>query len=321
MDEVDAPNFDACLRRVRDLARASGLTQDELGAGVRRLHAIGAEQFREVLKGKRQPRGWHRLMRAVATVLAEEDARPLPPEAKAEAYLRRIYGLPSVPRYRLLDFAEWVGAGGSYTDLTRRLIALDRASLPGLTEATEGSLEQWTDLHAALPDCGQLLVADESTIAGYWFYVPLLPEAFASVRDGTLPDADLTVLEAGFPGLRGGYDVYLVVMTLRPDWRNTVTRHRLVEGLFDHFRARAELDLYVDRLCLCASSPESEALARSLGMRPGAEHASYRVEARDGCARPARMYEFTARDIASSPRIARHWPDLARAYARWCEDE
>jgi hypothetical protein len=99
LDEADLPDFDSCIRRVRALARAVGVTQEELAEGVRRRHAIGVEQFRLVLKGMRQPRGWHRLMRVIAQALAEEDARPLPADTKAESHLRRIYGLGVAPRY------------------------------------------------------------------------------------------------------------------------------------------------------------------------------------------------------------------------------
>lgn len=320
LDEVDPPEFDVCIRRARELVRANGLTHEELGQGVRRRHAIGVEQFREVLKGKRQPRGWHRLMLAIAQALADEDARPLPADAKADGYLRLIYGLPTAPRYCVMDFAAWVAEREDYARLTDRLIALDRASIPGLTEESEGTPEQWTEIHEALPDCGRLLVAEDGAIVGYWFYVPMNPAAYERAAAGELEDAELWLADIAFPGPRGAHDLYLVVMTLDPARRNTVTRHRLVESLFAHLEELAALDLYVDRLCLCAYSLESEALAQSLGMRRGASHASYRLQEGGERSRPADMYTITAADIAQAPRIARHWPRLAARYAAWSEN-
>ena len=320
LDELEPPDFAACMRRARELSRASGLTHDELAERVRSRFATGAAQFVEVLKGKRQPRGWHRLMRAIAEVLADEDGRPLPLETKATAYLRRIYGVAGAPRWGVMDLGAWVADGESWVDLTRRLIAIDWESIPGLSAAAEGTLEQWTELHAQLHDCGRLLVADDGSIAGYWLYAPLQPEAFARAANGRLCDSELRLEDVVLPGPRGTLDVYLVVTTLLPAWRNTLTRHRLVDSLLDHFAELAELGLYIDRLCFCAYSLESEALARSLGMRQGPAHVSDRLLEPDGRTRPAHVYAIDGRDVATSDRIARHWPHLAERYARWWDD-
>ena len=320
MDALEPPDFADCIRRARELSRACGLTQDDLVERVRALHAIGPAQFAEVLKGKRQPRGWHRLMRAIAEVLAAEDARPLSRDRKAAAYLRRIYGLPAAPRWRLMDFAEWTARGESYAALTQRLIDLDWGSIPGLVPEAEGTLEPWTELHAQLHDCGRLLVAEEETIAGYWLLAPLQPEAFARAAAGRLRDGELSLADVELPGPRGTLDVYLIVMTVAPGWANTVTRHRLVDSLFDHFAELADLGLYINRLCFCAYSLQSEALARSLGMHRGPAHIGDRLLERDGRTRPAHIYEFGARDVAISERIARHWPHLAERYKRWLDE-
>jgi hypothetical protein len=216
-----------------------------------------------------------------------------------------------------MDFAEWTAHGESYAALTQRLIDIDWGSIPGLVPEAEGTLEQWTELHAQLHDCGRLLVADDGGIAGYWLVAPLRPDAFARAAAGRLRDGELRPADIELPGPRGTLDVYLVVMTVVPARAGTVSRHRLVDSLFEHFAQLAELDLYIDRLCFCAYSLQSESLARSLGMRRGPAHAHDRLREPDGGTRPAHIYEITGPDVATSARIARHWPHLSERYARY----
>jgi transcriptional regulator with XRE-family HTH domain len=89
--------FSTRIRRARELARENGLTQEVLAERVRAYHAIGSQHLREVLKGKRRPRGWHQLLRAVSLVLAEEDCRPISLAEKQRRYLDAIIGTNGVP--------------------------------------------------------------------------------------------------------------------------------------------------------------------------------------------------------------------------------
>ena len=171
------------IRRVRDLARDGGLTQDQLWERVRPHHAIGPQQFREVLKGKRRPRGWHRLLRVIALALAEEDARPISVAEKQRRYLEAIFGTEDGARPFLhVGLADYVNAGSDWRRLSAALIDLDYEAITGLTADAEGSLEQWTRLHAALHDCGHLMLDADDAIVGYWVHAPLRPAVMARAK-------------------------------------------------------------------------------------------------------------------------------------------
>ena len=303
------------VRRVRELARESGVTQDELAERVRAYHAIGAQQFREVLKGKRRPRGWHRLLRTIALVLAEEDSRPISVAEKQRRYLEVILGTADAARpYRHVSLADYVDAGSDWRRLSATMIGLDYDAIRGLTADAEGSLEQWTRLHADLHDCGYLMLDAQGSIAGYWLHTPLRPAAMRAAKAGTLLDAELESERLAVLGPAGLVDLYLVAMVLHPAHQSIVARNALIGSFMRHLEDLAELGIYVRDLCFCAYTVDSERLAEGFELRRGAPHARYRRLDPDGERRPAYMFEASTPDIAHSPRIATHWPLLAKRY-------
>lgn len=315
MDIQRDPTFGACLHRVRAIARELGLTQEHLWRRVAPVHAIGVEQFKLVMKGRRRPRRWHHFLRAVALALAEEDCRPLPLAAKQRRYLQRIFGDEGgTAAYREQGLGERVAAGGDWVRLTEALIELDYRAIAGLTPEAEGTLAQWTAVHAALHDCGRLLLTADGAIAGYWFYAPLQPEAMRRAKAGRLHDTEIDLDAIVLPGPRALLDVYVVVMALAPEYRGIVARNALVGSFMQHLENLAELGIYLRELCFCAYTAESERLAEGLGLGRGVAHRTYRrLDARDG-PRPAHIYEASAAHLAGSTRIAAHWPLLASRY-------
>jgi hypothetical protein len=304
-----------CVARVRELCRELGLTQYELWHRVAPLHAIGVEQFRLVLKGRRRPRQWHRLLRAIALAFAEEDCRPLPAATKQRRYLERIFdGEVSGSKYRVQPFADFVTSGSSWLDLTERLIALDYSAIVGLTPETEGSLEQWRPMHELLSDCGQLLIAPDGELAGYWFYVPLTASAMDKAKSGYMFETDIHFDSVIPLGLNGFIQIYLVVMVLAPKYQRIIARSALIGSFMRHLEDLSELGFFIKDLCFCAYTIQSERMAQGLQLQRVARHVSYERFDPDGQRRPASVFVGTAADIARSERIESHWPLLASRY-------
>jgi hypothetical protein len=320
MEAAEAHRFEDRIRRARDLAKVGGLTHDELWRRVRSHHPIGAQQFRQVLKGKRRPRGWHRLLRVIALALAEEDCRPISVAEKQRRYLEAILGTADAGRlYRHVSLSEYVATGSDWRSLSAALIDLDYRAIAGLTEDAEGSLEQWTRLHAELHDCGYLMLDARGHIAGYWLHAPLLSTAMRAAKAGTLSDAELEIERLSVLGPAGMVDLYLIAMVLHPARQGIVARNALIGSFMRHLEDLAELGIYVRDLCFCAYTSDSERIAEGLELRRGVPHARYRRLDPDGERRPAYMFEASTADIAHAPRIATHWPLLAKRYRSMLE--
>jgi hypothetical protein len=210
--------------------------------------------------------------------------------------------------------ADYVDAGSDWATLSAKLIDLDYAAIAGLTEDAEGSLNQWIQLHAALHDCGCLMLDANGEIAGYWLHAPLCPNTMRKAKSGKLIDAKLSLENLHLLGPAGSFDMYLIAMVLHPRHQTILARNALIGSFMRHLEDLAELDIYIRDFCFCAYTVESERIAEGLELRRSVPHICFECLDPAGERRPAFIFEASNGDIARSQRIATHWPLLAKRY-------
>ncbi len=203
------------------------------------------------------------LMRLLETLglprLGPEELPPWPePSGVHELY---IADLDDVTRW------QW-----SQTKLIEELIALDYRLFDDLSPELEGRVEQWLPVYLDHPDTWRLLVTPQRELVGYWHFVPLFDDDFASAMAGRLRDAELTANRVCLFELPGTYPLYFVCIALLPQFRRTKGYTLLIDSFFDVIREFAQGGIFFDRLCANAYTPSGEALCKTFGLVPVAPH-------------------------------------------------
>jgi hypothetical protein len=102
----------------------------------------------------------------------------------------------------LEDVMQW---GWNGATLLHHLIALDRRLLGDLlTDAREGTSEQWAPVFMAHPETWALLTTGPKQIKGYWCFTALNDAQFRRAKAGELLDSEITldtVAQLDIPGI------------------------------------------------------------------------------------------------------------------------
>ena len=198
----------------------------------------------------------------------------------------------------MTDVERW---GWDGKRLLRELIGLDYENLDQLTDRDEGDVMHWTPIFEEHVDTWRLLVDSQRDIIGYWHFLPLFSEDFALAKVGKLIEGDLTVDRIP-PLLHGHYNIYFVTILLKVKYRKSDAKLALFNSVLNTLESLAKDGIFIDEICANAYTPAGEAVCKSFGMTPVADHISH------GKIYTLRFYPFSPHSIFEGR------PELNRLY-------
>ena len=218
----------------------------------------------------------------VSTLCRYERGEVRPKKASVIAGLCELLAI--APREMDALYLDWLSAGQQRLtirgmdflhehgldeyQLLHRLIEIDLAALPQITQRDEGTVDQWAPIFMHSPDSWRLLT-DGARIVGYWHYLFLTPEAFAAIQSGARRDSELTCDDVIVPihGLEDGpLRMYLVMIALDPVSFTPFSSGLLIRSLLAHhadYRARG---LVIAECIAMSLSPGGDRLCARLGL-------------------------------------------------------
>lgn len=151
------------------------------------------------------------------------------------------------------------------------LIALDYRCIPGLTEGTEGTAEQWVPLFQSYPSCWRVLTHND-LVVGYWHYLPLKKQHFELAMHGELRESDLSVDMADFMIRPGRYLMYITMFLIDPVHRTAEAWNLLRKSFLDELFSLSKAKFFFSDIACCALSIDGIRLCETLSLEHVARH-------------------------------------------------
>ncbi len=165
-----------------------------------------------------------------------------------------------------------------------------------------GDIANWVSIMMDHPDTWRLLVTGPRQIIGYWHFIPLFDEQYASAKNGRLIEGELTVDKIPLFELSGQYNVYFSTICIKKPFRRYAATCLLFKALFTHFTDLAKKKIFIREVCANAWTPEGEAICKSLKLDYLKEHR-----------KAGKIYYAPFSKILKSEPLKRY-PDLAKLY-------
>jgi hypothetical protein len=195
--------------------------------------------------------------RELEPLLAEVDARPL---------------LQPLAVAGIGEVLDW---GWSGEKLLEEFIALDYATLEGLTPAHEGSPQQWAPVFMNHPETWRMLLSSPEEIRGYWHFAPLFPEDYRRAKTGRLLDSDITADRIRMFELPGEYEIYFVQLCMHQRFRHAAHVRQLFRSIFNVLEELGEQGIFVREICANAYTDIGRAICKSANLEPLCEHVEH----------------------------------------------
>lgn len=170
------------------------------------------------------------------------------------------------------DVLDW---GWTGEKLLEEFIALDYATLEGLTPAHEGSPRQWAPVFMNHPETWRMLVSAPGEIRGYWHFAPLFPEDYERARTGKLLDSEITADRIRMFELPGEYEIYFVQLCMHQRFRHPAHVRQLFRSIFDVLEELGDQGIFVRQLCANAYTDIGRAICKSCNLALLCEHAEH----------------------------------------------
>lgn len=170
------------------------------------------------------------------------------------------------------DVLDWDWTGEK---LLEAFIALDYATLEGLTAAHEGSPRQWAPVFMNHPETWRMLVSAPEEIRGYWHFAPLFPEDYERARNGRLLDSEITADRIRLFELPGEYEIYFVQLCMHQRFRHPAHVRQLFRSIFDVLEELADQGIFVRELCANAYTDIGRAICKSCNLSLLCEHVEH----------------------------------------------
>ena len=162
------------------------------------------------------------------------------------------------------------------------------------------------------PDAGRILLfrqgkstslaPSDVRLVGHWSIVPMYPESWKRLENGTFSDGDLRIEDIPHIYLADDYDVYISSVGIKKEYRHSTSFTILLDSILGALQAYAQNGIFFRELRAHAINYEGEALCRGAGFRKMSDHISIgSIYALHTSPLPDRRYLY-------------RWPHLKRLY-------
>lgn len=156
----------------------------------------------------------------------------------------------------------------SYSELLRRLVGLDHASMPGTTPLNEGTVEQWTPVFRKDPESWRLIVYRKKVIVGYFSAFSLTDECFEGILSGRVTDSEINPEAIRIIDQPGRHKVYVcsIISLEDHDTDQIKVRNLVVDAFAKHVLGLAKRGVEIEKVCALATNEDGERICRKFGL-------------------------------------------------------
>lgn len=161
-------------------------------------------------------------------------------------------------------------------DIINQTMAIDYYTVLNLDDHTEGQSDQWLSIVTNQPDTVRLLVdGSKRKIIGYWHFVPLFENEYRLAKQGKLYDEQITPDKVCFLSVPGLYKIYIVMISVLPNYRNTRNFRMLLDALCTQLISFAEQSIFFEEVIANAFTYEGISLCETLRMENTCTHEDF----------------------------------------------
>lgn len=168
---------------------------------------------------------------------------------------------------RMMTLQELIAMGQTPSSIAIQLVENDYINCNGITDDNEGSAAQWEEFLQNDSDTFRYLVNSNGKIVGDWSIVALTEESFEQAIRGELLEKDLGVDNTEPLYFPGTYKLYILAMSLLPEYRTMQNHSKLVDSFLAQIEEYSNNDIYFDEICINVFAREVEAMIKKLGFK------------------------------------------------------
>lgn len=122
---------------------------------------------------------------------------------------------------QVVDISAMISLWWTPKQVVEKLIEIDYTTIENLKEEDEGDSSQWTPIAEKYPTLWKILVTKSRDIVWALHYAPISDDILKEILDGTLCESSLTFdkIPVFIPGKT--YTIYLIAITLLPEYQKT----------------------------------------------------------------------------------------------------
>ena len=150
--------------------------------------------------------------------------------------------------------------------LVDQLEKMDYEIIEDLRPEDEGETSLWARIRFNHPDTWRILYKSPEEIAGYFSFVPLFDEDFASLMGGNIIEGQITEEMVPEMELSGHFKMFFTMLGLREPYRGTSSIHLLYYSFLSLVESLSEQGIFFDEIGTNAYTPAGVAICKSFGM-------------------------------------------------------
>lgn len=203
---------------------------------------------------------------------------------------------------RMMTLQELLALGHTPSSIATQLVENDYINCNGISDDNEGSAAQWEEFLQNDSDTFRYLINGDGKIVGDWSIVALTEESFEKAMRGELLEKDLggeNTEPIYFPGT---YKLYILAMSLLPEYRTMQNHSKLVDSFFEQIEEYSNNEIYFDEICINVFAREVEAMIKKLGFRYVADNKVF-----------GKIYHLRFIPLPNIPMLKKH-PQLIKNY-------
>ncbi len=168
---------------------------------------------------------------------------------------------------RMVTYDELISLGYTSSSIAIQLVENDYITYNGISEANEGTAEQWEELLRDFSDNCGYMINSENKIVGDWNLTALSDEMIELALEGKLLEKDITYDDVSFLGFPGDHNGYILALGLLPDYRSNKNHMKMLSDWIRYVTELSEQGVFFKRWCINVFNKECEALVKGMGFK------------------------------------------------------
>ena len=288
VSQIDSvPSLSAAIQARRE---ARGLSQAELA----RMAGLSVNTVSRWEQGRFRPKG-----KAVIAFL--KDTLDFTQAELDRLFLEWVVRDARSTAPRIEDVSFLNSTGMSYHALLDRLLEIDHATIPHLSNEDAGNAAHWATIFEAQPHGWRVLVQGNQII-GNWHFLHLKRPAFEAAKAGQLREGSIRLTDlADWTEAYSGQPANLLISALNVDvpFQHPTNGMLLIRSLFSEITRLITDGFAVSEICTVAHSPNALHLCKSLGMKRVGKQVGYSSDV------VADVYAAQAASLTKAPLFRR----------------
>lgn len=196
---------------------------------------------------------------------------------------------------RMVEAEYLYGKGQTPLSIAQRLVENDLRLYEGISDANEGSADQWSEFIENCPDNFCYLVNENDEIVGDWSLVALDDETYAKAITGQTTEDEFTLDTTEFILFPDEYNGYILNMSINMEYKSLENNLKLVESFFSRLLEYAKNGVYFKRFCVNVFRRDQQAFYKNFGFKYICDNKEF-----------GKIYEMQMLPYPKSPLFTKH---------------